>query len=93
MNLDLSALIRKDNKKNITSFEDLANQQNITYGVLRDSATFLFMSTSTDTIIRKLYGYIYRYSYNLVNSRQEGIEKTLKSNYAFIQVSKKSFIH
>jgi ABC-type amino acid transport substrate-binding protein len=87
MNLDLSALIRKDNKKNMTSFEDLANQQNITYGAIRESATYRFMSTSNDPIIRRIHGFIYRNAYNLVNSRQEGIEKTLNSNYAFIQES------
>jgi hypothetical protein len=94
MNLDLSALIKKDNKRNITSFEDLMNQQNITYGVLREGETYRFMSSSSDQLMRTMHGYIYRNAYNLVNSRQEGIEKTLNSNYAFIQVSKiVLFIH
>jgi ABC-type amino acid transport substrate-binding protein len=41
LNLGLSALIRKDNKNNMTSFEDLINQQNITYGSLRKGHQYI----------------------------------------------------
>jgi len=86
MTMDLSALIRKSNIGNMTSFKDLLNQNNITYGTIRDSATYRFMSSTDDPTIRQMFAYIYRNMYNLVKSRQEGIERTISSNYAFIQV-------
>jgi len=92
MEFGLSALIRKDNKNNMSSFEDLIYQQNITYGALRNSPTYRYMSISYDLTMKKMYDYINRSADNLVNSRQEGIEKTLNSNYAFIQVSKNSYV-
>ncbi len=45
-----------------------------------------------DTRMSRMYAYINGNADNLVNSRQEGIEKTLNSNYAFIQVSKNSYV-
>ncbi len=76
----------------MTSFEDLINQQNITYGALRQGPTYRYMSTSYDTRLSRTYTYINRNAHNLVNSRQEGIEKTLNSNYAFIEVSKNVYV-
>lgn len=86
MNLDLTALIHKNNKGNITSLQKLHDQDNITYGTLREGETYRYMTMSSDELILKLSRFIYRNAYLLVNSRQEGIEKVLNSNYAFIQV-------
>ena len=86
MKADLTALINKKHKGNITSFEDLLNQQEIAYGTLREGETYRFLSTTADPTISGLHRYIYRNALNLVNSRQEGIEKAINTKYAFIQV-------
>ncbi|CAG2115336.1 unnamed protein product, partial [Medioppia subpectinata] len=85
MDLDLSALINKQNVGNMTSFAHLLHS-NLTYGTLRESETYRFMSMSADLTIQNLQRYIFMNSYNLVDSRQEGIERARNSNYAFIQV-------
>ncbi|CAG2170473.1 unnamed protein product, partial [Oppiella nova] len=87
MDIDLTALINKKNIANMTSFAHLVNNTNITYGVLREGDTFRFMSMSLNPTIANMHRYIYMNGFNLVNSRQEGVERALNTNYAFIQES------
>ncbi|XP_054160574.1 glutamate receptor ionotropic, kainate 4-like [Oppia nitens] len=87
LDLDLSILINKKNIGNITSFEDLANQTRIRYGTIREGETYRSMSMSSDPTIIRINNYIYSNAFNLVNSREEGVQNTLNTEYAFIQES------
>jgi len=87
MNLEINALINKKNVGNMTSLEDLVNQNRIKFGTLREGETYRYMSMSPDPIINRVNHYIYSNAFNLVDNRREGVERALNSEYAFIAES------
>ncbi|XP_051526126.1 probable glutamate receptor [Myxocyprinus asiaticus] len=81
---NLSSWLRSDNEQlSFKSFEDLANQNLIEYGTIKDSSTFTFFKNSNNPTYHRIYEHIKKaQSYSL--SAEEGIRKAQKGNYAFI---------
>ncbi|XP_041129993.1 probable glutamate receptor [Polyodon spathula] len=70
-------------KLSIETFEDLAKQDIIEYGTLRDSSTFNFFKNSNQPVYRMIYEHMQR-RHSLVSSVEEGIRKAQGGSFAFI---------
>ncbi|MBN3278065.1 GLRK protein, partial [Polyodon spathula] len=70
-------------KLSIETFEDLAKQDIIEYGTLRDSSTFNFFKNSNQPVYRMIYEHMQR-RHSLVSSMEEGIRKAQGGSFAFI---------
>ncbi|KAI2803308.1 hypothetical protein RDWZM_001382 [Blomia tropicalis] len=99
----MSALVDKKRlaNANVGSIEDLINQRKtqpqttttddgnepIILGAARSSSTYRHLTMTNDPIGRQLYEWLFRHSTQMVDSREEGITRVLKSPYAFVQES------
>ena len=64
----------------IETFEDLAKQTEIRYGLLKDSSTMAFFKKSTSPTIKTMWGFMQQHRDDaFVSSTQEGIEKVRRS--------------
>ncbi|KTF88345.1 hypothetical protein cypCar_00002180 [Cyprinus carpio] len=81
---NLSLWLHSDNQQlSIKSFEDLANQNLIEYGTIKDSSSFNFFKNSNNPTYHRIYEHIKKaQSYSL--NAEEGFRKAQKGNYAFI---------
>ncbi|XP_065103886.1 probable glutamate receptor [Paramisgurnus dabryanus] len=81
---NLSSWLHSDSQQlSIKSFEDLANQNVIEYGTIKDSSSFAFFKNSNNPTYQRIYEHIKNaQSYSL--NAAEGFRRALKGNYAFI---------
>eukprot|EP00095_Tigriopus_kingsejongensis_P010201 snap_masked-scaffold1554_size35889-processed-gene-0.1 protein:Tk10201 transcript:snap_masked-scaffold1554_size35889-processed-gene-0.1-mRNA-1 annotation:"hypothetical protein TcasGA2_TC002883" len=69
----------------IESAEDLADQSDIKYGTLRGGSTMTFFRDSKMETYQKMWRYMESNDPDtFVNSYEEGVERVLKGNYAFL---------
>ncbi|XP_051950759.1 probable glutamate receptor [Xyrauchen texanus] len=81
---NLSSWLHTDNDQlSIKSFEDLANQNLIEYGTIKDSSSFAFFKNSNNPTFHRIYEHMKK-AQSASLSTEEGIRKALKGNYAFI---------
>ncbi|XP_064613530.1 glutamate receptor ionotropic, kainate 2-like isoform X2 [Liolophura sinensis] len=72
----------------INSADDLAKQTEISYGTLAGGTTWTFFKTSTIEVYQNMWRYMEGKEPSVfTNSYQEGIEKVLKGNYAYLMES------
>lgn len=67
----------------IRNVEDLANQNEIAYGTVKDSQPQSFFESSVVPNFVTMWQYM-KYHHTLVKNSQEGIEKVKNENYAFV---------
>ncbi|XP_056319079.1 probable glutamate receptor [Danio aesculapii] len=81
---NLSLWLHSDNQQlSIKTFEDLANQNVIEYGTIKDSSSFSFFKNSNNPTYHRIYEHIKEaQSYSL--NAAEGFRRAQKGNYAFI---------
>ncbi|CAG2166951.1 unnamed protein product [Oppiella nova] len=84
---NLTALIHRRNVRNMTTFADLVNNTLVTYGLQREGESFGSQEREPiDPIIRSMGQHIAQHNGStLVKEEQEGVDRALSSNYAFIQ--------
>jgi len=87
MDSNLVILINTENAKNISSFQDLADQTDIEYGVIRWGMTYRLFSQSSDPVIRKMYLKMASNPENLLKNSKVGIDRVIGSRFAFIMES------
>ena len=85
MEFGLSALIRKENVGNITSFKDLSEQSEIAYGVKKVGANLPLFHNSS--VVTKMFNYMDANPSTFVSGEKEGIRRVKTSKYAFITES------
>ncbi|XP_032901375.1 glutamate receptor ionotropic, kainate 3 [Amblyraja radiata] len=72
----------------IESADDLAKQTKIEYGAVRDGATMIFFQRSKISTFDKMWAFMSsRQQTTLVKSNEEGIQRVLAANYAFLMES------
>ncbi|XP_078279412.1 glutamate receptor ionotropic, kainate 3-like isoform X3 [Rhinoraja longicauda] len=72
----------------IESADDLAKQTKIEYGTVRDGATMIFFKRSKISTFDKMWAFMSsRQQTALVKSNEEGIQRVLAANYAFLMES------
>ncbi|KAM8847353.1 glutamate receptor ionotropic, kainate 3 isoform X2 [Synchiropus splendidus] len=72
----------------VDSADDIAKQTKIEYGVVKDGATMTFFKRSKVSTFEKMWAFMSsRPSTSLVKSIGDGIQRVLKSDYAFITES------
>ncbi|CAH8662097.1 unnamed protein product [Schistosoma haematobium] len=82
---NLAAFLTVENMKSpIESAEDLANQEKIKYGTLKSGSSRDFFRTSSLPTFKKMGEFMDKYPDATVSTTQEGIERVLQGNYAFI---------
>nr|2XXW_A Chain A, GLUTAMATE RECEPTOR, IONOTROPIC KAINATE 2 [Rattus norvegicus]2XXW_B Chain B, GLUTAMATE RECEPTOR, IONOTROPIC KAINATE 2 [Rattus norvegicus]2XXX_A Chain A, GLUTAMATE RECEPTOR, IONOTROPIC KAINATE 2 [Rattus norvegicus]2XXX_B Chain B, GLUTAMATE RECEPTOR, IONOTROPIC KAINATE 2 [Rattus norvegicus]2XXX_C Chain C, GLUTAMATE RECEPTOR, IONOTROPIC KAINATE 2 [Rattus norvegicus]2XXX_D Chain D, GLUTAMATE RECEPTOR, IONOTROPIC KAINATE 2 [Rattus norvegicus]2XXY_A Chain A, GLUTAMATE RECEPTOR, IONOTROPI len=86
MTLGISILYRKGTP--IDSADDLAKQTKIEYGAVEDGATMTFFKKSKISTYDKMWAFMSsRRQSVLVKSNEEGIQRVLTSDYAFLMES------
>ncbi|XP_073675539.1 glutamate receptor U1 [Garra rufa] len=81
---NLSLWLHSDSQQlSIKSFEDLANQNVIEYGTIKDSSSFSFFKNSNNPTYHRIYEHIKNAQSYSINA-EEGFRRALKGNYAFI---------
>ncbi|KAI7789939.1 probable glutamate receptor [Triplophysa rosa] len=80
----LSSWLHSDSQElSIKSFEDLANQNVVEYGTIKDSSSMSFFKNSNNPTHRRIYEHMQKaQSYSL--NADEGFRKAQKGSYAFI---------
>ena len=73
----------KNAKSNINSLDDLANQNEIEYGVLKGGSLATFFEKSEVSIYSKMYQTMKREN-NFVNSTKEGVARVRKGRFAYL---------
>uniref|UniRef100_H3B951 Glutamate receptor n=1 Tax=Latimeria chalumnae TaxID=7897 RepID=H3B951_LATCH len=83
---NFTAQLNTNNQQStIMTFDDLAKQNVIEYGTLKDSSTLNFFKKSKHPTYRMIYEHMdRRRDYVLVSSMDEGIDRARNSNYALI---------
>ncbi|UXI21906.1 hypothetical protein NH340_JMT07849, partial [Sarcoptes scabiei] len=71
----------------IESVEDLAHQSKIRYGTLINSSTMSFFRDSKLLIYQKMWRFMQEHPENFVNSYEEGRDRVLEGEYAFLMES------
>ncbi|XP_072890586.1 glutamate receptor ionotropic, kainate 3 isoform X2 [Hemitrygon akajei] len=72
----------------IESADDLAKQTKIEYGAVKDGATMTFFKKSKISTFEKMWAFMSsRQQTALVKSNEEGIQRVLAANYAFLMES------
>ncbi|XP_072103514.1 glutamate receptor ionotropic, kainate 3 isoform X1 [Mobula birostris] len=72
----------------IESADDLAKQTKIEYGAVKDGATMAFFKKSKISTFEKMWAFMSsRQQTALVKSNEEGIQRVLAANYAFLMES------
>ncbi|XP_069751924.1 glutamate receptor ionotropic, kainate 3-like [Narcine bancroftii] len=72
----------------IESADDLAKQTKIEYGVVKDGSTMTFFKRSKISTFEKMWAFMSsRQQTALVKSNEEGIQRVLAANYAFLMES------
>uniref|UniRef100_A0A1I8JEP0 Glutamate receptor n=1 Tax=Macrostomum lignano TaxID=282301 RepID=A0A1I8JEP0_9PLAT len=72
-------------KSPIENVEDLSKQKEINYGILESGSTFRFFQKATIPTYKSMYEYMSaNAAKSFVKSTQQGIERVLNENYAFI---------
>uniref|UniRef100_A0A8D0HK36 Glutamate receptor n=1 Tax=Sphenodon punctatus TaxID=8508 RepID=A0A8D0HK36_SPHPU len=69
----------------IQTFEDLVKQRELEFGTLESASTFQYFKNSKNSVQQMIYEYMdKRRDHVLVKSYQEGIQRVMESDYAFI---------
>lgn len=86
MKFDYSALMLRDSQKNhsIKSLDDLAKQDDITIGMMREGSTNLFFANSQKSPYKEIFKKINHDSN--VNNYKEGVDKVLNSKGKFAMI-------
>lgn len=84
MDLGLAALIHKSNVGEMKTFQDLADQDRVSYGTFRYGSIYYYFSDSFDPIIRKMYLMMAKHPQHMVTSTREGVDNVNSTQYAFI---------
>ncbi|XP_022689054.1 glutamate receptor ionotropic, kainate 2-like [Varroa jacobsoni] len=71
----------------IESVEDLADQSKIAYGTLDSGSTMTFFRDSKLELYQKMWRYMKNRPTVFVSTYEEGVEKVLEGNYAFLMES------
>ncbi|XP_028968488.1 glutamate receptor ionotropic, kainate 2 [Galendromus occidentalis] len=71
----------------IESVEDLAEQSKIAYGTLDSGSTMTFFRDSKLELYRKMWRYMKNRPSVFVSTYEEGVERVLQGNYAFLMES------
>ena len=80
----MAFIVRKDYGTNITSFADLANQTDISYGMLKVGRNIELMSESEDPVLKAMYERMQNNSEVMTNSNREGVGRARNNRYAYI---------
>ncbi|XP_029292560.1 probable glutamate receptor [Cottoperca gobio] len=81
---NFNSKLHSNNKHfSIQSFEDLANQNVIDYGTVKDGSTMNFFKNSNNPIYRRIYQHMERKK-SYVSNMEEGVHRAQEGNFAFI---------